>query len=206
MRHGESEGNQLGIFQGWLDLPLTQRGRDQARQVAMALAGAGPLAAIYTSPLRRAAATAEAIGEVLGATPIVERDLRELDCGDAAGLTWAEFARRFPERAARVAAGATPRDLDDLWPNGERVSAFRERCRRGIATIVGRHAERSADTVVVVAHGGSLNCALGYLLGADSTAWPHYDLPNASISEVVIEGGRARAVRIGDVTHLAVSR
>jgi len=199
VRHGESVGNEVGQIQGWLDPPLTEKGLKQARRVAAALAGAGPFAAIYTSPLKRAATTAAEVGRVLRVTPEPDPDLRELDCGEATGLTWVEFARRFPEWAARIEASVGWQERDDLWPGGESISHFRERCRAAVARIVARH---PADAVVVVAHGGSIGWALAHLLDRDSARWPDYRLPNASISEVLVGRGAARLVRLGDVSHL----
>ena len=199
VRHGESVGNVEGRFQGLADEPLTELGLEQARRVAATLAGSGPVAAVYASPLRRAADTAAEIGRALGVTPEVEPDLRELDCGVATGLTWVEFSGRYPEAAARAMASRDGQDVDDLWPGGEKVSAFRSRCWAAVDRIAARH---PTGTVVVVAHGGSIGWALAHLLDPEEDAWPTHHLPNASIAEVLIEGGRAAAVRIGDVRHL----
>lgn len=199
VRHGESIGNSRRILQGWLDLPLTAKGLEQAQQVAAALAGIGPIAAVYASPLRRAASTAAEIARRVGVGVESDPNLREHDVGDATGLTWKEFAARFPEWADRVRIAAIPAEPDELYPNGERTSEFRERCRRAIARIVNRHL---AGTIVVVSHSGVIAWGLAYLLDPESADWPGYELPNGSISEVVVEGGRARLMRVGDVRHL----
>ena len=66
IRHGESEGNLERRIQGWQDFPLTNRGRRQAARLAERLAEEAGIEAIITSPLARAATTAEIIGAVLG--------------------------------------------------------------------------------------------------------------------------------------------
>lgn len=199
VRHGESEGNRERRLQGSLDLPLTETGLEQARLAAAALARARPVAALYTSPLRRAADTAAAIGRRLALTPVLDDDLRECDVGAATGLTWDEYADRYPEWAARLAEHRGGPPLDDLWPGGETTTQFRARCGRALAKIRAGHA---AGTVVVVAHGGTIGWLLTLLLAPGSPHWPAYALPNGSISEVAIEGESARLVQLGSTSHL----
>ncbi len=62
VRHGQSEGNARGVIQGQLDMPLTDRGREQARSVAERLRREGGVERLVASPLARAFETAEVIG------------------------------------------------------------------------------------------------------------------------------------------------
>jgi broad specificity phosphatase PhoE len=198
VRHGESAGNVARVIQGDAEYPLTEVGLAQARAVAATLARAdlGPVAALYTSPLGRALRTAEEIGLALGVPPTVDPDLRECGAGVATGLTWLQFAARYRSWAARVATDESGRIVEQLWPGGETTSALRARIGRAVDGIVARHADDSG-AVVVVAHSGSIVWALAHLLAPGGDRWPDYQLPNASVSEVEIVAGRARAVRIG---------
>ena len=203
VRHGESEGNVRGIIQGRADYPLAPRGRQQALAVAAALRAEGLApAALYASPLARAAATAAEIGRALGVAPTLDPDLQECDVGDATGLTWPEFAARFPEWAARVEGNADGRSVDEVWPRGETTSTLRARCRRAVERIVERHADESADrerAVIVVSHGGAISWMLARLLDPEADTWPAWSLPNGSISEVIVARGAVTARRIGQI-------
>lgn len=96
IRHGESEGNANGVFQGLLDYPLTDRGREQARLRGRQLQSepfcSKPLlVGLYTSPMNRARETAELIAETAGfIKPQVLSSLTELDTGVWTGKTWAD--------------------------------------------------------------------------------------------------------------------
>jgi broad specificity phosphatase PhoE len=128
VRHGETDDNAADRFQGQLDTPLNDRGREQARAVARIVAGEG-LRALYSSPLVRASETAEIVGAVLNLDPVLDERLMEADAGDWSGRLYAEIiadqssafdawraadpAFRFPngesvaEQTARVAAALT---------------------------------------------------------------------------------------------------
>lgn len=94
VRHGQSEWNAQGRWQGQADPPLTDLGRAQARAAARSL---GVLDAIFCSDLRRAAETAAIISAELGAGPVlVDRALRERDAGEWSGLTRAQIEERYP--------------------------------------------------------------------------------------------------------------
>jgi probable phosphoglycerate mutase len=94
VRHGQSEWNADGRWQGQADPPLTDLGRHQALHASRNL---GVVDAIVTSDLQRAAETAAIIAQALGVGPIVlEPDLRERDAGEWSGLTRAAIERDWP--------------------------------------------------------------------------------------------------------------
>lgn len=85
VRHGQTERSAQMAYSGRLDVPLTNTGREQARQCAARLAGAG-VDAVYTSPLVRARDTAQAIAAATGAPLVVDERLIEVDYGPFEGL------------------------------------------------------------------------------------------------------------------------
>src|SRR3954449_1914254 len=94
VRHGQSEWNAVGRWQGQADPPLTELGREQARLAARSL---GALDAIFASDLQRATETALIISNALGVGPVViDPDLRERDAGEWSGLTRSEIEEQYP--------------------------------------------------------------------------------------------------------------
>ena len=96
VRHGETVWNAEGRLCGSSDIPLSPIGQQQAQRLAQRLRSV-PLAAIYSSPLRRTRQTAETIAALhnLPVHPVPE--LSEIDYGDWEGMAVDELARRFPE-------------------------------------------------------------------------------------------------------------
>ena len=111
-RHGETDWNREGRFQGHADPPLNETGRAQAAELAAGLAGIH-LAAVYSSPLRRALETAELVAATHGVDPVPIDALREVDVGSWQGLTRAEVGVRFPEQLSRWF------DYAQGWEDGE---------------------------------------------------------------------------------------
>lgn len=95
IRHGETAWNVDTRIQGHLDIPLNDTGLWQARQVGQALADE-PVAAIYSSDLQRAYATAQAVAQATGAPLTPERGLRERGFGDFQGRTFQQIERESP--------------------------------------------------------------------------------------------------------------
>ena len=94
VRHGQSEWNALGKWQGQADPPLSDLGRAQARAAAHSL---GALDAVYASDLQRATETAVIIAQQLGIGPVMlDAALRERDAGEWSGLTREEIHERYP--------------------------------------------------------------------------------------------------------------
>ena len=97
-RHGETQWNREGRWQGHADVALNDRGREQARALAQELAGE-PIDVIYASDLARAHETALIIAEQRRMAVITDAGLREIDVGRWSGLTPDEIARCFPGMA-----------------------------------------------------------------------------------------------------------
>lgn len=115
LRHGQSEGNELGRFGGHGPTPLTAKGRAQAEATAQALWKEGGLTAIYASDLPRAVETARPVAEATGIFVTKTAALRERSVGVFTGLTFSEAEERFPDHFAALMR----READVCPPEGE---------------------------------------------------------------------------------------
>jgi probable phosphoglycerate mutase len=144
VRHGQSEWNADGRWQGQEDPPLTDRGRAQARQAARAV---GAVDGIFASPLDRAATTAAIISEEIGVGPVVTLPgLMERNAGEWQGLTRPEIEELHP---GYLAEGRRPPG----WEDDARVEAR----VLGAFDVIAR--EHPYGSVVAVAHAGVLFAA-----------------------------------------------
>jgi len=145
VRHGETDWNVEGRWQGQADVPLNERGREQAAQIAAALSGHG-LSAIYTSDLQRALETAKPLALAAGLQIQIDPRLREIDQGEWQGLLVDEIQRRYADHFRRR--------LEDPWdvapPGGETVRQVHTRVLAAIQDILHCHPD---DRVAVVSHG-----------------------------------------------------
>jgi probable phosphoglycerate mutase len=190
VRHGLSSFNLERRIQGRDDLSsLTEEGVEQARQAGEALAGL-PFAAVYSSPLRRARHTAEALLERQGKglAAVFDDDLLEIDLAPWTGLRVDELRDRDPqgERLWRHA----PEQLELQRPDGNPyrpVPELMEQAGRFLAGLLERHATHldpagPSATVLVVAHNAILRCLVLRMLGLPAAAFRRLRLDNASIS------------------------
>jgi len=145
-RHGETDWNRNGIWQGHGDPPLNALGREQAAALAERLHGSG-LQAIYSSDLKRATETAEFVSRATGLAVMRHAGLREVDVGSWTGLTLAEIAERFP--------GMEHHD-------GEPHETFDARVLATLTEIASRHSD---ERVIVVTHGGVVRSLQRAMLG-----------------------------------------
>ena len=156
-RHGQTQWNVEGRFQGQSDIPLDPEGEQQAERAARLLAALEPKA-IYSSDLIRAAATAAPLARLTGLPVIPDKDLRERYGGLWEGLTDTEIRTRYPVEHSQ-------------WhpPEGETSMAVADRA--------GAAMERIADTLipgslaVVVSHGAALRLGAARLLGLQEELW-----------------------------------
>ena len=179
-RHGETTHNAAGIWQGQLDTELSDRGRDQVRVGAHALRAYDPVL-LWTSDLRRAAATAGALAEVTGLEARPDERLREIHVGEWQGLTAGDVAERAPDIQEQIARGEDPA----RGVTGETVADVVERTHGAVADLLERL--QQGQTAVIATHGVTGRAMAADLAGIDqTTAWMSLaGLRNAHWAEVV---------------------
>jgi broad specificity phosphatase PhoE len=168
-RHGETDWNREGRWQGWADPPLNDLGRSQARELAEQLR-ATPFDAVYSSDLARAVETAEILAADHGVPIVLDRDLREIDIGSWSGLTRAEIMERFP---------------DGKRPDGETHEQQATRVRAAVTRIAKAH---PGGRVLVVGHGGTIRSIHDVI-----SDLPYHPVPNCHVLEVHFRDDRLTA-------------
>jgi 2,3-bisphosphoglycerate-dependent phosphoglycerate mutase len=194
VRHGETEWNAEMRMQGQLDTELSARGRWQAARTGAALAGEG-IEAIVASDLVRALDTARAIATVLGLPIATDRGLRERSFGIFQGQTYAEIDARWPAEAARWRL----HDPAFAPEGGESLTAFSARAVAAASRVAERQRGR---TLLIVSHGGVLDCLYRAAAGLDLAAPRSWQLGNASINRLLFTGERFTLVGWDDTAHL----
>ena len=185
-RHGETDWNRDHRFQGHADPPLNEDGRRQAREFAEQIAGER-IAAIYSSPLRRALETAEIVAERLGLDVTPVDALREIDVGEWQGLTRSEVEERYPEAFARWIG------FGQGWQRGETYEQMGKRVRDALREFAARHA---GEIVLVVTHGGPIRAALAAAEGISHEEARRRGagapILNCGVSRLIVEDGALR--------------
>jgi probable phosphoglycerate mutase len=193
VRHGATAHSAEHRFSGHNDLPLDEVGERQA--AALASRHYGTVAAVVSSPLRRAAQTAELIASAVGAAVSTDDDLAELDFGAFEGLTFAEARTRFP--AELTAWTGSP---DVAPPGGESFAALARRVRRARDRIVATHQD---GTVLVVTHVSPIKTLVRAALDAPLASFFRMHLDTASVSRLDYYPNGAASLRLfNDVSHL----
>jgi broad specificity phosphatase PhoE len=148
IRHGQTDWNIEGRWQGHADVPLNNRGREQAAQIAHSLADVG-LKAIYSSDLIRARDTAGALASTTGLAIQYDKRLREIHQGEWQGMLVTEIQARYGKQFHR----RRENPLTVAPPGGETVLQVRERVVSAVEDIVRKH---SFERVALVSHGFAL--------------------------------------------------
>lgn len=201
IRHGETAWNAERRLQGHLDIPLNEEGERQAAALARALAGV-EVDAIVSSDLRRAASTAQAVAALHGLPLHTDASLRERCFGAFEGLLYDELETHFPEAYTQWRA----RDPHARYPDGERrAETFVEFSQRAVDAVCRIAAMYSGKRIVIVSHGGVLDCVYRAAHGMDISAPRDFDVLNASINHVQWDGERLKVLRWSDNAHLAAA-
>jgi probable phosphoglycerate mutase len=195
VRHADATpGEGLDIeAASYRDLPLNTNGRAQARELGMRLAGAA-IAAIYSSPLRRASETAQAISDAAKRIVAYDDRLCEVEIG---GLDEPRHPAEFGAHLDRLAELAIAHGGWSEIPGSESSSSIRQRMRASIDAIVAEHAGKR---VVVVSHAGSINAYLADVLSIASDFF--FPAGNTSISTLRAAGDKRLVISLNDLAHL----
>ncbi|MEU9974445.1 histidine phosphatase family protein [Streptomyces sp. NPDC051014] len=181
VRHGETEWSRSGRHTGWTDLPLTERGREEARRLAP-LIRSQRVAAAFVSPLQRARRTAELIG---APDATVDADLREWDYGGYEGVTTAEIQRTRPGWFL-FTDGVAPGPPEHP---GETPEEIGERADRMLAKVEAALAGADGG-VLLVAHGHFLRVLTARRLGLPPADGALFQLETGSLCRLGTEHGR----------------
>jgi broad specificity phosphatase PhoE len=193
VRHGRTEWNELGKWQGHTDIPLNETGRQQARALARRLA-TWPIQAIYSSDLLRAAETAEIIGQLHDLSPIQEYDLRERYGGFFEGLDGEQIRSNHSAEWEALVMG---QELDGVEGN----TAVQDRMWQFFEKVAAAH---PGEMVVMVSHGASLGMLLAKALGFTAAQRPRFTMrQNTGLSIVEVNEEGPLVTLLNDASHLA---
>jgi len=167
-RHGETDHNASGIWQGQLDTALSDKGREQALTAAAALAAYKP-SVIVSSDLQRAAVTARSLASLVDVRVRYDERLREIHAGLWQGMTAGDVAEQFPvEQAALLAGEDIQRGV-----HGESLGQVAERTRAAADELLADLAP--GDCAVIATHGVAGRTVVASLVGLDQhTAWQSF--------------------------------
>ncbi|MCX6369802.1 MAG: histidine phosphatase family protein [Solirubrobacterales bacterium] len=151
-RHGQTAYNLEGRFQGWGDVPLDQLGREQARQLAVAVAGVEPVT-LVSSNIARALETATIVSELVGLELQIDPRFAETETGEWTDRSFAEVAAEDPEAFAAFV------ELQPDWgfPGGE---SFATQAARVAAGLDDWRARSETGPTVIICHGNVIRLAL----------------------------------------------
>ena len=196
LRHGQTELSRDNVFCGrGLDPALTDGGVEMARAFAASYRDL-PWAAIFSSPLTRALATAEPLATAIG-LPIQRRDgFAEIEYGAWDGLTAEAVSDRFHVEHERWIA-------DPAWnppTGGETAVALAQRVTHEIEEIAAAHHD---GNVLIVSHKATIRVAVCALLGVDVGRFRYrFGCPVGSVSIIEFGAHGPFAAAIADRSHL----
>lgn len=191
IRHGETEWNASMRLQGQLDVPLNERGLQQAARVGQRMAD-WRLDIIYSSDLQRAFVTAEHIARHHGLEVLTHLGLRERGYGSLEGKT--------REEIEAITQG--PFRIDNDVADVEPVASFQERVVRALHEIAQQHLGRN---IAIVAHGGTIRAMVAGVQNR-SMAEKRLYIRNTSITTLEYEPPRWTVVEVNDAAHLEASK
>lgn len=199
VRHGETVWHADNRYTGRTDVPLTDRGRTQARRLAE-WSRCARLRAVVSSNLSRARETAQPSADVTGLPLLIEPRLREVDFGDAEGLTTEAMIQRFPDALAAFHADPAANPL----PGGEDPKAAIE---RGLAALDQVRDEHPKDRVLVVTHTTLLRLLLCQLLGLPPSEYRRVfpSIRNCGRTELLLRNDRASLLEYNSPTDAATN-
>ncbi len=174
VRHGQTTWNLASRYQGHADSDLSELGLIQAERVGNRLKDTR-IDAVYSSDLKRASDTAEAIAEHHGLSVRTDPRLREVCFGEWEGLTVSEIKELYPEAFANYRKDS----VTYRSPGGERLEALQARVVEVVNEIVRAHPD---ETVVIATSGGPIRAFLCYALNVPLATFRKVSLDNAGIT------------------------
>jgi broad specificity phosphatase PhoE len=196
IRHGQTDSNKLGILHGLTDWPLNPTGRDQVERLAECVAESIEMDFIYSSPLRRARATAEAIALISGKEIKFHQSFSEMNFGEAEGAYIREIGQLYPEESQGFVDAF---DLDIRFPGGESRREFFQRVEFALNELRYSHPRQQ---IAIVAHGGVIAAIMRLLHQDENLISEHAHIENCSITHIEVDAEKTLTHRYNDIRHL----
>ena len=179
IRHGETDWNVIGRYQGQEDPPLNQKGLEQSKLLANKMVGM-ELDLVYSSPLKRAEQTARIVCDVLNVPLITEPRLMEIHQGDWQNRLRTEIEEVYPE----IFSKWETEPWDVTPPNGEHLSQVQMRVNSAVKNIIEKHPN---ERIGVVTHRIPIALIKIQNQDLDADIVRTIQLPNAYYEEIVIQ-------------------
>lgn len=189
VQHTQSVHHNNGMVGSWTDWDLTELGRTQADRIGRKLKEelAGKAVVLYSSDLKRARQTAEAIARHLGAEPVFRRELRERNLGRCCGksVRWLRENMEGPEKTVDDRLFSDGESRRDAW---DRLRPFYEEVTAG-----------NAETVIIVSHGDLLSMWNAMFIGLPVESYYEVDIhgPAGGVSHMLIGDDGKHRIRHG---------
>ena len=196
VRHGETEWNRNQRFQGRSDLPLNQKGKEQARALAVALKNES-IATIYASPLVRAVETARHIIRFHPSTPLIkEAGLMEMDLGAFEGMEAQRWAATHPDFLK--AWEKNPADL--TMPGGESLLEVQHRAVDTLERISQQY--DPGNTLLICTHNFVIVSLLCYASNTSLNRFRDWKQDTGALNVIYKDGNHFQVIAVNDKKHL----
>ncbi|WP_347568708.1 histidine phosphatase family protein [Neobacillus sp. MM2021_6] len=183
MRHGETDWNAIGRIQGSTDIPLNEKGVQQAEECGVFLKRTS-WDVIITSPLKRAKVTAEIINSSINIPLVVMEEFKEKFFGEAEGLTFEERKAKYP---------------DHRYPNEEDELSLSKRVMAGLDKIKQEYRDQK---VLLVIHGAVINSILAEISNGELD-YRKTKIENACFNDIHFHENRWKIKTLNQVSHLS---
>ncbi len=195
VQHTQSVHHTNGMVGSWTDWDLTELGKAQADRIGAKLRDelSGRDAVLYSSDLKRAKQTAEAIAKHLGVEPVLRRELRERNLGKCCGksVQWLREHIECPEKTVDDRLFSDGESRRDAW---NRLLPFFEEVMAG-----------EEETVIIVSHGDLLSIWNAMFLGLSVESFQRVDIhgPAGGVSRMMVyDDGKRRIRHISDMSYM----
>ena len=197
VRHGETEWNQKGIYQGWTDIPLSKEGELQTKCLGKRFENTAlKLDAVYCSPLQRAIQTAKAMADAKGLPVITDVHFKEINFGEWEGYT----VKQLSEKYGKNYTDFYEHPFTYPFPGEGNFQSVMERSTKGFYELLEKH---KGQNVAIVSHGGVIRVLIMALMDMDETFYRKTWLSNTSITIIdVSESGKKVLFTLNDFAHL----
>jgi len=179
VRHGDTEVTKAGVYCGWQDVRLNERGIRQAERIAEKLKD-DAIDRIYCSPLLRTVETAEIINRTLGSTIQLVNDFKEINFGKWDGMHYKAVEREYPLLWKEWCSNWTT----FRFPDGECTAEFHTRTIQAVERVM---RESSGMKILIVTHQGCIRTIISHFMGTGLNGCWRYKISTGGICRMEIE-------------------